>query len=102
PTPAQKGNGALPPLPVPNREGVKAEALLQFHYRASLATLMTASRRSGKGFHELLESAATTALADLTMGRSAGELLDRTALDAPLTEAIARRISEAGVEITSL
>ncbi|MCI0568821.1 MAG: alkaline phosphatase family protein, partial [Acidobacteria bacterium] len=99
---ALEGEGALPPLPVGNREGVRAEALLSFHYSANLEALARASRDRRLGFHPLLEQAAASAIAELTAARSASELLDRTALDAPLASAISGRMSEVGLEISSL
>src|SRR5512145_1086364 len=42
-----QGDGALPPVPLPNREGVKAEALLSFHYLVRPEVLAEASRRRG-------------------------------------------------------
>ena len=98
----EEGEGALPPLPVANREGVQAKALLSFHYRANLETLAPASRDRQLGFHPLLEQTAASAIAELTATRSAAELLDRSALDAPLTSAISRRLAEVGLDISSL
>ena len=98
----EEGEGALPPLPVGNREGVKAEAVLSFHYRANLEALSRASRDRQLGFHPLLEQAAASAVTGLTAARSASELLDRAGLDAPLTAAISSRMAEVGVDISSL
>gem|GEM_PF-504271 len=98
----QEGEGALPPLPVANREGVKAEAVLAFHYRANLQALAQAAREKQLGFHPLLEQTATAAIAELTTTRSASELLDRGALDASLSSALTRRMAAVGLEISSL
>ena len=99
---AQEGEGALPPVPVGNREGVSAEAVLSFHYRADLEKLARASRERRQGFHPLLEQAAASAFDEVTAARSASELLDRGTLDAPLTAAISSRMAEIGLEITKL
>jgi tetratricopeptide (TPR) repeat protein len=97
-----EGEGALPPVPVGNREGVSAEAVLSFHYRADLEKLARASRERRQGFHPLLEQAAASAIEEVTAARSASELLDRSALDEPLTSAISSRMAEVGLKITKL
>lgn len=97
----QEGEGALPPLPVANREGVKAEIVLAFHYRANPMALARVARERQLGFHPLLEQTATSAIAELTSDRSAAELLDRQALDAPLRSAMAGRMAAVGLEISS-
>jgi tetratricopeptide (TPR) repeat protein len=99
---AQEGEGAMPPVPVGNREGVRAEAVLGFHYRANLEKLARASREKRQGFHPLLEQAAVSAIDEVTAARSASELLDRGTLNAPLTAAISSRMAEIGLEVTKL
>src|SRR6476660_3601681 len=44
---ADEGDGALPPLPVSSREGVRGSAKLSFHFRADVAALSrSASERA--------------------------------------------------------
>ncbi|HEU5180171.1 MAG TPA: alkaline phosphatase family protein [Candidatus Polarisedimenticolia bacterium] len=97
----REGDGALPPLPLPNREGVKAEAVLSFYYRVRPETLAEVSRRSGKGFHALLEKAARDALAQAGAARSALELLD-PALARPVEASLNRSLASAGIEVSAL
>src|SRR5437867_1094054 len=82
---SEKGEGAVPPLPALSHEGVRASAILSFHYKVDLPRLARASAEQHLGFHSLLEGAASSALNATLAGRSATDFLDREALDAPLT-----------------
>ncbi len=99
---AAEGDGAIPPLPVSSREGVRGSALLSFRFRADLPSLARASRERGKGFHPLLEEAAAGALKETLADRSAAEFLDRAALDAPLSGAVTRAFRGIGLEASDL
>src|SRR5437867_2002657 len=99
---ADEGDGALPPLPVSSREGVRGTAKLSFHFRADVAALSRAASKQALGFHSLMERAASEALQQTLAGRSALDFLDRAALESPLTTAVIRSLESVGMRVSDL
>jgi tetratricopeptide (TPR) repeat protein len=97
---SQDGAGALPPLPVSSREGVRGTVLLRFRFHADPSSLARAALERRLGFHVLMEATATTALQEALANRSAAELLDHQALDAPLTASVSGALEKIGVGIS--
>jgi len=99
---AEEGNGALPPLMVSSREGVRGTALLSFRYRADVAALTRAASGQEREFHALLERAASEALHECLAGRSAAEFLDRSALGPSLIAVVTRSLERIGMHVSDL
>lgn len=99
---SEEGQGALPPLTVSSREGVRAGLLLSFRFHVDAATLARAASERGRGFHALMEEAASGALKEALGGRSAAEFLDHAALDAPVTGSVSRALDAIGIRASDL
>src|SRR5438093_931274 len=70
---SERGEGALPPLPVSSREGVRGTAKLSFRFHADVPALARAASERSLGFHALLERAASEALQQTLTDRSAAD-----------------------------
>jgi len=94
---ADEGEGALSPLPVSSREGVRGTAKLSFRFHADVPALAESGHRSGRwDFNALLERTASEALQQTLTGRSAADFLNRAALETPLTIAVAAALGAWG------
>ena len=99
---SREGQGTLPPLTFSSREGVRGSLLLSFRFRVDAEILARASSERGRGFHALMEEAASGALKEALADRSAAEFLDHAALDAPVTGSVARALKAIGVRASDL
>ncbi|HEV8335783.1 MAG TPA: alkaline phosphatase family protein [Candidatus Polarisedimenticolia bacterium] len=99
---SERGDGALPPLPVSSKEGIRGSVQLSFHFEVDPAALSTTAAKRHEGFHALLEEAASEALKRNLSGRSAAEFLDHASIEPPLSHSMTQALEAAGIRLSNL
>jgi tetratricopeptide (TPR) repeat protein len=97
-----EGDGAVPPVEITSREGVRATVRLSFRYRIDPATLARAASERGLGFHALLEESAGAGLREALGPRSASGWLDRSGLDPAVSASVTAQLGRIGVGASSI